>query len=274
MAHTPMQPLATQYQNKPVLVCGKGSVLEIAASYGFRRAVSTEQLAATHPNAVPLLSPIRRGEAKGSEAPEAATEESPIEAVFVMTDPTDWYRDVQLIVDVVSSGGILRAKPSQLRDQPPVYIGHSDLLWAADFPRPRFGLGAFALTLETLYKEATGQSLPSIYFGKPQPGPFRWVEELLVDQARTLGWEVTERQSPFDAVFMVGDNPQVDVRGAKLAAAEGRHPWKAILVRTGVFQVEVGNCPEDPADIVVDHVDDAVTAAGHHLRSAVWHSMR
>lgn len=34
----------------------------------------------------------------------AATEDNPIAAVLVFKDPTDWYRDVQLVLDVVMSG--------------------------------------------------------------------------------------------------------------------------------------------------------------------------
>jgi len=57
----------------------------------------------------------------------------------------------------------------------PVYMGHADLLWASDWPRPRFGLGAFGIALEALFKEATGEDCPTRYYGKPQPGPFRWL---------------------------------------------------------------------------------------------------
>ena len=32
------------------------------------------------------------------------TEEAPFEAVLVFTDPIDWYRDLQLITDVIMSG--------------------------------------------------------------------------------------------------------------------------------------------------------------------------
>mmetsp|Transcript_46327 Transcript_46327/g.118272 ORF Transcript_46327/g.118272 Transcript_46327/m.118272 type:complete len:177 (+) Transcript_46327:1199-1729(+) len=175
------------------------------------------------------------------------------------------------------------------------------------------------------------------------------VEQLLSEQAALLGWEMPEgRASPFDAIFMVGDNPQgavplplppavsdmttgmaieaasahrwafhmvglhihvggvgppssqtsspppipnrlepdchcrlqwmvmaVDVRGATAAAAApAGHPWVSILVRTGVFQDTAPNCRIDPAQIVVDHVGDAVAAGAHHMRSLTWHSMR
>ena len=57
------------------------------------------------------------------------------------------YRDMQLIVDVVMSGGV-----PQRRGGPPagsshavqLYFSNPDLLWANEFPRPRFGQGAFA----------------------------------------------------------------------------------------------------------------------------------
>lgn len=35
------------------------------------------------------------------------TEKTPFKAVLVFTDPADWARDLQLLVDVVRSGGVL-----------------------------------------------------------------------------------------------------------------------------------------------------------------------
>ena len=36
--------------------------------------------------------------------PSCGTEEAPFQAVLVFSDPTDWYRDLQLITDVIMSG--------------------------------------------------------------------------------------------------------------------------------------------------------------------------
>lgn len=36
--------------------------------------------------------------------PRCGTEEAPFEAVLVFTDPVDWYRDLQLLTDVIMSG--------------------------------------------------------------------------------------------------------------------------------------------------------------------------
>ena len=48
----------------------------------------------------------------------------------------------------------------------------------------------------------------------------------------------------------------------------------SILVRTGVFAGPGKNDDEHPADIVVDHVLDAVKAGLHRIRSQRWHSLR
>ncbi len=60
----------------------------------------------------------------------------------------------------------------------------------------------------------------------------------------------------FDHIFMVGDNPASDIRGANAAKA----PWHSILVRTGVFQGEgeKSNDRKDPAQFVVPSVVEAV----------------
>ena len=57
----------------------------------------------------------------------------------------------------------------------------------------------------------------------------------------------------------------VDIAGA---------PWVSILVKTGVFRGPGANSDSDPADIVVDHVADAVQAALHRNRYTRWHSLR
>lgn len=68
---------------------------------------------------------------------------------------------------------------------------------------------------------------------------------------------------------MVGDNPEVDVRGA----SDAGHPWRSVLVRTGVFN-GAGNYEFCPADIVVDHVAHAVQAAQNRDRFRRWHALR
>ena len=42
--------------------------------------------------------------------PSCGTEEAPFQAVMVFSDPVDWYRDLQLITDVVMSGQLLHTQ--------------------------------------------------------------------------------------------------------------------------------------------------------------------
>lgn len=128
--------------------------------------------------------------------------------------------------------------------------------------------------------QITGQALSARTFGKPNPEPYRLIENILIEQANALDLPMSAPNnrpdgengvspSPFTSIFAVGDNPAADVRGARAAG----HPWVSILVRTGVFN-DSKNCRVDPAHIVVNDVNAAVDAAIHYSRSLKWHSMR
>jgi hypothetical protein len=55
-----------------------------------------------------------------------------------------------------------------------VFFSNPDLLWAASFPHPRLGQGAFAAALQALHHRITGRPLPRVRsFGKPNPEPYR-----------------------------------------------------------------------------------------------------
>ncbi|GFH06044.1 uncharacterized protein HaLaN_00608 [Haematococcus lacustris] len=128
---------------RPVLVAGRGNVLQVAAGYGFTRLVSSEQLAAAMPTAVPFLPPLPAPLPGSCPVRDLGlgTEAAPIEAVLVMSDPSNWYVDLQLITDVLASGGVPGRPESQDPASPPCRLCFSnpDLLWANAFPRNRFG---------------------------------------------------------------------------------------------------------------------------------------
>eukprot|EP00803_Ostreobium_quekettii_P010448 evm.model.scf_1116.2 EVM.evm.TU.scf_1116.2 scf_1116:15222-17869(-) len=252
LSHTPMRKLAMQDLGcRPVLVCGRGNSEKVAKEYGFKVTITTEQLARALPSATPfsaipgleegldLCSPYQDG---------VGREGNPIRAVLVFTDPADWARDLQLITDVVMSGGIPGRKRPQEYSPVKVFFSHADLLWANDFPTPRFGQGAFVCALQALYKQTTGVPLPNVtFFGKPHPSQYRLVEEVLEHQAAEL-----RLPRPIRTIYAVGDNPASDVRGANMAGG----PWVSVLVRTGVFQKLGQNDKHDPALIVADNIMD------------------
>lgn len=62
-------------------------------------------------------------------------------------------------------------------------------------------------------------------------------------------WRALEHgiDEPPRSIYMVGDNPESDIRGANL------HGWDSILVRTGVYKDEHGD-PKYKPTVTVDNV--------------------
>ena len=118
------------------------------------------------------------------------------------------------------------------------------------------------------------------YFGKPERHTYSFAERQLrhitsdgsggCDAAGTTGSGDGAVGAGFDRIFMVGDNPQADIRGANNAG----DPWRSVLVRTGVFGRghagpggEAANDEQDPAHMVVPSIVEAVDAILAHARS-------
>ena len=67
----------------------------------------------------------------------------------------------------------------------------------------------------------------------------------------TLGALAEESGRTVDKIYMIGDNPHTDIKGANEAKAGGA-PWESVLVKTGIFQdaAGTGNHPQHPASLV------------------------
>ncbi|KAF5834329.1 HAD-like domain-containing protein [Dunaliella salina] len=289
LSHTPMRSLVPALQNQPVLICGRGSVLDVAKYYGFKRCMTVEQLAHAMPNAVPFAQLPGSAEMRNKDGPaqELPTEENPIKAVLVLTDPRNWYVDLQIILDVLMSGGVPTRSPTEsgsVTSPVDLYFSNPDLLWANDFPRNRLGQGAFAHVLLSMYNELAEGRKPDFlvkWFGKPNPEPYLLAGKSLLNQAAQMGGVIPSNSNwtsgshthdlaaVFSGIYCVGDNPCADIRGANRAGP----PFTSVLVKTGVFKGP-GNCPRDPAMICVQDVLGAVEAALHKTRSLRFHSMR
>ena len=202
------------------------------------------------------------------------------QAVLAMTDPLEWGRELQIVCDVLSSPGgdvaAAVAAPSGgdaaalVVQQVPLFTACADFTYAARWPTPRFGAGAFRVALEELWRRhcSGGEALKQTVLGKPFPAQYAFVEAMLNDHhlrlAGTTGTgtgkapaEVvgdSHTASSIERFYMVGDNPETDIRGAR-GAGSGR--WRSCLTRSGLWAGE-SNDPTDPADIVVDDVLAAV----------------
>ena len=99
----------------------------------------------------------------------------PISAIFVFHDPRNWSLDIQVMLDVIRSRGIIggpyldaHAEASQTEQPSQIRMGRDssssssnpvelvfcnpDLLWKSDFPQPRIGQGAFREAFQAVYK--------------------------------------------------------------------------------------------------------------------------
>lgn len=120
-------------------------------------------------------------------------------------------------------------------------------------------MGAFRVALESVFNRIHHLPLEYTIFGKPNRFVFNSAESILKQLLpSSCNGDLTEdnrdmRSHAFKTLYMIGDNPFVDVKGARQAG----HPWVSILTRTGVFKGKE-NHADFPADLVVDTVEEAV----------------
>ncbi|CAO3651174.1 unnamed protein product [Cunninghamella echinulata] len=251
LSHSPMRTLTEQYQDKRVLIVGgkEDICAKVAKGYGFKKVVTPNDIHAWKNS----VWPYSKKSSYLTEAAQLDFSKTPIEAVMVFHDSYDWGRDIQVILDAVccQDGIIGTVKPDFSTQTMPLYFSNNDLIWSNDFTAARLGQGAFKQATEKLYSAVTeGSKLTSTSFGKPHAATYTYAEKTILDQFRKL-YQLDRLTLPKQKVYAVGDNPHADVKGAN------GYGWKSILVKTGVFRGE-GNSKEYPADVVCDHVLDAV----------------
>lgn len=209
-----------------------------------------------------------------------------VDAIFVFNDPRDWALDIQIITDLLlSRQGILATKSPRNGDptlpnhgwqtdgQPTLYFSHGDIFWATQYHLPRLAQGSFAACLAGLWSHITGGvPLRKRMLGKPHNDTYAYAERVLnahraamISKAASAPSddEITEEKPkvkaipPLKTVYMVGDNPESDIRGANEYRSPLGTDWYSILVRTGVWSP--GPRKEDHVPrVTVDDVKAAV----------------
>ncbi|XP_060174479.1 mitochondrial hydrolase YKR070W isoform X2 [Lycium barbarum] len=175
-----------------------------------------------------------------------------VQAVFVVSDSVDWSRDIQVLCDILRTGGL---PGKEIAHQPPLFFANDDLAYQALFPSERLGMGAFRIALESVFNAVHPAVLKYTSYGKPNPFVFNNAETVLMQVLQSChnNHQVDGRKQHFKTLYMIGDNPSVDIKGARQAGI----PWFSILTRTGVFKGKE-NHDDFPADLVVDTVEEAV----------------
>lgn len=280
---------ASALEHKCVLVAGGDgdNCRRVAEQYGFKNVVTPADILMANPSVSPFsknflnyYDSFARPLPKPLD-PTDPTKGLKIDAVFVFNDPRDWALDTQIIMDLLLSSkghmGTLSAKNGQIDlpnhgyqqdDQPPLYFSNPDLWWAAAYPLPRLGQGGFREALEGVWAATTGGpskgiELKKTVIGKPYQRTYEFAErQLLRNRARAFGNAADLPQ--LKRVYMIGDNPESDIRGANSYRSEYGSSWHSILVRTGVYG---GGEPVWTPQTVADDVQKGVQWA---LKASKW----
>ncbi|RAL61845.1 hypothetical protein DID88_002908 [Monilinia fructigena] len=208
---------------------------------------------------------------------------------ILMAYPTIWpfnqiFSDYYIVLDLLlSEKGILGTHSSKNGDtslpnngwqqdgQPKLYFSNPDLFWATNHHMPRLGQGGFQASLEGVWNATTGGAkLERTVIGKPHSATYKYAERVLNNyRTHMLGGngEIKRKVPHLKRVFMVGDNPESDIRGANDFESSHGTDWTSVLVKTGVYQS--GTVPAYKPKVIVRDVYEAVKWA---LDQEGWHS--
>lgn len=283
-SHTPFQELSDHYDKTILVVGGDGDkCANVARSYGFKNVVTPGDILASHPDiwpfsqnfmdyyksfARPLPKPIN---------PTSPADSLKIDAIFVYNDPRDWGLDSTVMLDLLMSReGIMGTlSPNNgnpelpnrgwLQDgQPRIYYSNPDMFWASSHHLPRLGQGGFKSAFQGLWASVTGRAkLNTRQIGKPWQHTYEFAEKRLISHRKAI-FGLTGLNHPLRRVYMVGDNPMSDIRGANNFKSPVGSSWSSILVRTGVYP------GGEPAVAPTQIVDDVHAAVEWAIKDAGW----
>jgi HAD superfamily hydrolase (TIGR01456 family) len=244
LSHNHIRQLLPLYQDKLVLVVGRSKELTDAVmqSYSYTKWVWFEDFIATHPALNPMWDTY-----KSKKVEPYKYEGESFAAVFYLHEPEHGTHAEQLLCDVLLSNGLVTNDGYELVDEQVVeiYFANTDLFYSSTFKHPRMTVGSFALKLAFCYKSYCGRDLRYTLLGKPNVSYFEAAKDLLLCRQKSL--------KNLKTIYMIGDNPASDIRGANQAG----EAWFSVLVKTGVFKGET-NDETWPAKHVADNVLDAV----------------
>ncbi|KAF8995474.1 HAD-like domain-containing protein [Cyathus striatus] len=249
-AHTILKTCVDKYADKAVLALGGklNKVRQAAEYYGFKNVYTTLDVLAWREAVWPFH---KITEAERATSKTVDFSQVQISAAFVFHDPRNWGLDIQVLCDIIQSGGIIGAPyisvQQQLSNPTAIIFCNPDLLWKSDFERPRLGQGAFKEAFQSVYKDLTGSSYPYIQYGKPTTATYQFAEEMLSERIE----EMTGHKKELPSIYMVGDNPASDIAGASNAG------WMSILVHSGVYDPRGGPPTHQPTH-EVENVEEAV----------------
>ena len=249
LCHSPMKDVLKKYKNGTMLICGAGKIKEVMMNYGYYNFITTKEYANMYPEMFPFFFDLNRDPNHvsnirtivGQRLHRDMSKFPKIDAIVQITDITRWEINIQLFSDLLISnngipGTVLKANEPQKVDY---HLACLDLLYMDKFPMPRFACGAAFYCLQNLFKLKYNRDIVFTDYGKPSKVIFNYARK-----------KILQKNSNISNFYMIGDNPEVDIKGAN---ESGFH---SILVRTGIFKGI--NSKLNPAKKVVDDISKAV----------------
>ena len=276
-----------QMKDKNVLTIGAAGVERVARAYGFSKVIHANEYARRHPDQSPWYTNwvgetppgclgLRGDEAEMHGTGNFTTYEQ-IDAIFVMSEPNFFGQALELAVDFLLSTNPIEIEIEDV--QPYIVFANPDLLWKAEFPRSRLGLGAFKISLEAVLRArlkemgmsdaaiAARRNERWIQLGKPMPDQYHFAErkmDLLLSQMI----DKDDATTCIGKFYMIGDNHNTDIKGATATnnmvlsdnSKNRMRNWAGILVKTGVwepgYQTHGATVIKDNAKQAIDWIID------------------
>ncbi|KAI1434290.1 HAD-superfamily hydrolase [Xylaria sp. CBS 124048] len=239
-SHTPFLDLVPEYGSKPVLVIGgsNDSIRELAAKYGFRKVLTSSDIykkddtrnpfaqmtAQKHPKYGRLHGSLPHGDFEERCPKMSIVKRERIAAILVWSSPSDWYFDIQVIKDLLlSTEGKIGTRSRKNGDanfenygyqqdgQPPLFVSNNDFEWPTDKSQQPSAQGSFIAALKSIWAEETKNRAPLEYtcYGKPTQLAYELAERKLVEYNDL----VLGKPEDIDTIYMIGDNPDMDMKG-------------------------------------------------------------
>jgi hypothetical protein len=262
-----------------VLFLAKGftETMRLHNSYGFQNVVTPGDILTVHPEIWPLNKPILSNYMSFARPhPTPITLDNPsnslqIFAILIFSDSCNWSLDATIILHLLlSSRGILGTSSPlnnrldlpnrgfQQDGQPPIYLSNPDLL-----------SGGYRAAVEGVWDAVTGGKIAGVtlhrrVIGKPSHETFVFAEEQMrlhreafaLLKSLTLYSSVEKEQEKLYRVYMVGDNPESDIKGANEYRSPWGSEWLSVLVRSGLY--DGTDVPAWKPRVVVEDVWEAV----------------
>ncbi|KAL6826260.1 HAD-like domain-containing protein [Trichoderma camerunense] len=293
LSHTPMRGWDESVKKQgTVLITGSHPEIarRVANEYGFARAVTPADIIEANDKVYPFDNlreslhresrPLPDGKIVSNTidpySKDVPANQLKIDQILVWNDPRDWSLDIQVIHDLLISHrgylGTISDKNGnaqlpnngwQQDGQPQLWISNLDLLWKTEYPVNRFGTGAFVEALKGVWAASTGGAeLQFSALGKPSRHTYEYAHDRLLHHAPEEPHGKGEKKKPLRRVYMIGDNPESDIRGAnEFAPADGTE-WVSILVKTGVWKETAAERePRYKPTVIVDDVVEAIAWA-------------